>query len=390
LRIVVLGYVVRCPLGGMAWHYLQYVMGLTELGHDVYFVEDSDDYPSCYDPARHVTDEDPTYGLAFAARSFERIGLADRWAYYDGHRTRWLGPGGSRMHEICATADLVLNISGANPLRPWLMQVPARALIDTDPSFEQIRQLTVPARRDRAAQHTAFFSFGENIGTPSSTVPEDGLPWLRTRQPIVLDAWPVTPGPAHGNFTTIMQWDSYPRREYDGRVYGMKSDSMQAYLDLPQRSGSVFELGLGTPTAPRALFRSHGWVVTNPLEATRDPWTYQDYIRQSKAEFSVAKHGYVVSRSGWFSERSACYLASGRPVLVQDTGFSDWLETGCGVVPFNTPEEALIGTEEIDRGYDAHCRGARDIAEEYFNARTVLSRLVEQAVNAPPSLSARR
>ena len=385
LRIIVLGYIVRGPLGGLAWHHLQYVMGLAGLGHDVYFVEDSDDYPSCYDPTKDITDTDPTYGLQFATRTFEKLQLGGRWAYYDAHTSRWFGPAAGRILGICANADLVLNISGINPLRPWLMEIPARGLVDTDPVFTQIRHLADSAARTLALQHTSLFSFGENIGLTSSTIPADGLNWHPTRQPVVLDAWPVTPGPSDGRFTTVMQWDSYSAAEYGGHRYGMKSNSFAPYIDLPERAGPIFEVALGSKAAPRDLLRSKGWTLRDPRGPTQDPWTYQRYILQSKAEFSVAKQGYVVSRSGWFSERSACYLASGRPVVIQETGFSDWLQTGSGVIPFTTPEEALSGIEEINSRYRYHCEAARAIAETYFDARKVLSHLIERAMNSTQS-----
>jgi hypothetical protein len=177
-----------------------------------------------------------------------------------------------------------------------------------------------------------------------------------------------------------MLWESYPAREYGGVRYGMKSDSFAPYLDLPRRAGRVFELAVGSPSAPRDLLRASGWLVRDPREPTRDPWTYQRYVESSKAEFAVAKHGYVASGSGWFSERSVTYLASGRPVLLQDTGFSRWLPTGTGLVAFGTPEEALAGIADIDRRYAVHCRAAREIAEEYFDARTVLPELLESAM----------
>ena len=387
LRIIVLGYIIRGPLGGLVWHHLQYILGLARLGHDVYFVEDSDDYPGCYDPSRDVMDTDPSYGLRFITRTFESVDLADRWAYHDAHTAQWFGPQAERILNICATADLLLNLSGVNPLRPWLGEIPDRAFLDTDPVFTQIRHLTDPSARKLALQHTAFLSFGENIGLSNCTIPDDGLPWQATRQPVVLDAWPVTPGPEHGKFTTVMQWESYPAIEYEGRRYGMKADSFGPYIDLPEKVKSGFEIAVGSPTAPRALLRNKGWTVLNPLEPTRDPWTYQRYIQRSKAEFSVAKHGYVVSYSGWFSERSAAYLASGRPVVVQDAGFSEWIETGSGVLSFNTPEEALAGIEDINRRYEFHCRAARAVAEEYFDARKVLRRLVECAMNTVPAPS---
>jgi hypothetical protein len=382
LRIAVLGYLVRGPIGGMAWHHLQYVLGLARMGHDVRFIEDSDDYPSCYDPQRGVVSADPTFGLGFAAAAFDRLGLSDRWAYHDAHTHHWHGTAGESILDWLARADLVLNVSGVNPLRPWLRERPIRALIDTDPVFTQIRHLTDPAARARAAEHNAFFTFGENIPSGRSSVPADGFSWQATRQPVVLDAWPVSPAPPGGRFTTVMQWDSYPAREHEGRRYGMKSESFGPYLDLPKRCGSPLELAVGSPSAPRELLRERGWIVADPLEATRDPWTYQQYLRDSRAEFGVAKHGYVAAWTGWFSERSACYLATGRPVLVQDTGFTDWLPTAGGVVPFRTADEAVAGVREIECRYEFHARTARSLAIEIFDSDKVLSRLIERAMGA--------
>jgi hypothetical protein len=381
LRVIVLGLIVRFPLGGMAWHYLQYVIGLARRGHDVYFVEDSDDYESCYDPVKNVMSVDPTYGLQFTSEVFEEVGLGDRWAYYDAHTERWHGLAAEAMGVVCSTAELLLNVSGVTPLRPWLMSVPARALVDTDPAFMQIRNLAEPWNRERMSLHNAFLTFGENIGSHRCRVPDDGFPWQRTRQPIVLEAWPVMPGPIGGKFSTVMQWNSYPPREHEGVRYGMKSDSFKPYIDLPTRVDESFELALGSPSAPRDLLRRRGWSILDSRDPTWDPWVYQRYIQGSKAEFSVAKHGYVISRSGWFSERSAAYLASGRPVLLQETGFSDWLDSGAGIVPFSTLDQVLSGIEDINARYDFHSRAARDVAHEYFDADKVLSDLVERAVD---------
>lgn len=379
LRIIVLGYIVRCPLGGMAWHYLHYVLGLAELGHEVYYLEDSEDYPCCYDPTRHVTDVDPSYGLGFTAKTFERLGFGERWAFYDAHRSEWRGPCADRAIRLCKDADLLINISGANPLRDWTMKIPARVFVDTDPVFEQIRQLTDPERRCRANDHTAFLTFGHNLATGRSRIPDDGLPWQATRQPIALRAWPLQDPPKEGRFTSVMQWDSYPPREYAGRFYGMKSDSFRAFVDLPGRMGPIFELALGTASAPRDWLREHGWLLRDPLEVTRTPWSYQSYIRSSRAEFSVAKHGYVEGWSGWFSERSAAYLASGRPVVAQDTGFSEWLPVDEGLISFETLEEAAAGVEKVLADYDRHRLAAHRLAAEYFDSRIVLEQLIENA-----------
>ncbi len=385
LRVIVLGYIVRGPVGGFASYFLQYMIGLAQLGHEVYFFEVGDDYPSCYDPSRDLTDRDPTYGLRFATKLFNRVGLGNRWAYHHAGTSCWLGPCADRITEVCSTADLLLNVGGVNQVQPWLMEVPVRAFVDLDPVFTQVKHLTDKTAHERAMHHTAFLTVGENIGRQQSSIPHDGLPWQVTRQPIVLDSWPLTPGPTHGKFTTVMQWESYPALEYGGARYGLKSDSFGPYLDLPDRVGRIFELAVGGPAVPCDLLRTKGWEPRNPLEVTQNPWTYQHYIQQSKAEFSVAKEAYVATHSGWFSDRSAAYLASGRPVVIQETGFSDWLQTGSGVIPFTTPEEALGGIDEINSDYEFHCRAARAIAEEYFDSRKVLSHLIECAMSTAPT-----
>lgn len=379
LRVLVLGYVIRGPLGGLAWHHLQYVMGLRALGHDVFFLEDSDDYPACYDPATGTIGTDPGTGLRFADVAFSRVGLGERWAYYDAHLGVWHGPAATKVEDLCRTADILLNVSGVNPLRPWFDNISVRVLIDTDPVFTQVKHLTNLAARAAADAHTAFFTFGENLGHRGCSTPEDGLPWRPTRQPISLEVWPVTPGPSDGPFSTVMQWDSYPEQEYGGRRFGMKSVSFEPYFDLPRRTGRSFSLAVGSPTAPRDRLQASGWQVLDPLEVTRDPWTYQAFVRHSKAEFTVAKHGYVVTRCGWFSERTAAYLASGRPAVVQDTGFTAWLPSGAGLLAFTDPDGAAAGIEAIDSDYPRHCRAARDLAAAYFSAGPVLTRLLAEA-----------
>ena len=380
MKILVLGYVVRCPLGGMAWHYAQYAKGLLELGHDVWFLEDSEDHLwSCYDPEKHEQGVDPSYGLGFATDFFSRLGFGERWAYHDAHSKQWLGPCAAGAIEHCRSADLFLNISGANPVRPWLEDVPHRVFIDTDPAFEQVRQLTVERRAERAAKHNAFFTFGENFGLPSCRIPDDGLPWQATRQPVVLSQWPVTPVPERASLTSVMQWDSYEEREHDGVSYGMKSKSFGEFFDLPQRVDVPFRLALGSKSAPRDEMRARGWSLHDPLEATRDPWRYQGFLQESLGEFAIAKHGYVVSRSGWFSERTANYLACGRPVVAQDTGFSDWMETGEGVFAVRDVEGAAAAIDTILEDPGRHGAAARRVAERYFDSSEVLTSLLERA-----------
>lgn len=378
MRIVVLGYIIRGPLGGLVWHHLQYLLGFDALGHEVYYFEDSDDYPSCYDPARHITSTDPTYGLQFASATFNAFCMGDRWAYYDAHGGKWHGPLADTALIIAAHADVVLNLSGVNPLRSWLAQVSRRVFVDTDPTFTQIRHLQDPSARARARQHSDFFTFGENIASVASQVPDDGFAWRATRQPVYLPQWPVIPPAKEGRFTTVMQWDSYTERDYNGVHYGMKSASFNRFLGLPRKTAAALELAIGSSNAPRKVLTENGWYLRDPLEVTRNAQSYQDYIQRSRAEFSVAKHGYVVSNSGWFSERSAVYLASGRPTVVQDTGFRTWLDTDRGVLSFASESEALAAIDEVNCNYKRHQPVAREICAAYFDYRRVLTRLLEQ------------
>ncbi|CAN5385526.1 hypothetical protein BH23ACT9_BH23ACT9_05310 [soil metagenome] len=380
LRIVVLGYVVGFPLGGMTWHTLQYPMGLAALGHDVWVVEDSDDYETCYDPSTGQVGADPAYGLRYAARVYDRVGLGARWAYHDSHTGTWHGPASDRILQVCGTADVVINIAGIHPLRPWLTDIDDRVFVDADPAFTQVRHLTDPTAAAHAAAHTAHATFGELIPAGRSAVPDDGFAWVATRQPIVLDAWPVTPPPDRGRLTTVMQWDSYRPAVHDGVEYGMKSASFEPYVELPRRTCAAMELALGRGRDRVDELREAGWIISNPEEATADPWVYQRYLAASLGEWSVAKHGYVRARTGWFSERTAAYLASGRPAVVQDTGWSRTLPSGEGLLAFHDPDSAATAVDLVCRDPAGHGHRAREVAHAHFDANTVLAQLLADTV----------
>lgn len=382
LRIVVGGYLVRAPLGGQAWHYLQYVIGLARLGHEVLYLEDScfldgDEYAWYCDPETGKWGSDVGVGFPFVQNAFTTFGLENRWTFYEARSKLWHGPAANWAIEFCKTADLFINVSAVNPIRPWLEAIPRRVFVDTDPAFTQIRLLTNSLNRDLGAQHNVFATFGENIPAGRSTLPTDPYTWIPTRQPMVLDAWPVTPGNPNAALTAVMAWRTYSTLEHEGQRYGAKADSFPPFMDLPIRSTEKFELALGGD-GPRELLAQNGWrlLERGPKSLT----DYQEYLRGSKAEFGIAKEGYVVSRCGWFSERSAAYLASGRPVVVQDTGFPAWLPSGRGVLPFRTPDDALAALEDLNTHYERHCRDARDIVTEYFDFRRVLPNLIDEAL----------
>jgi hypothetical protein len=379
LRIVVVGYLVRAALAGHAWHHLHYVAGLERLGHDVWFLEYGDESACCYDPELDSMVTDPACGLAFAEAAFAAAGLDASWAYHDAHERRWLGPGAAGAESAIERADAVVNLSGAAALAGPLEAVPLRILVDTDPAFTQAAHLADPDVAERARAHTAFFTFAENVGS-GAELPDDGLPWKPTRQPVVLDLWPPRPAPGDGAYTTVMLWDSYPAAAGNGTRLGLKSDSFEPYVDLPGRVRATLELALGG-AAPRAELAENGWRLRDPRGPSMSLETYQGYIGGSRGEFSVAKHGYVTTNSGWFSERSANYLASGRPVVAQDTGFSDVLPVGEGLLAFHTPDEAVACLEEVEGDHERHSRAARALVEEHFDSQKVLAKLLAEAAS---------
>ena len=312
MTIIVAGYIVSGPLGGLVWHHMQYVIALDRMGFNILFVEHSNDYPSCYNPGSHQLTTDPTYGLAFLTSIFDKYQLSQKWAYYDLYTDKWFGKSGSDVKKIAAEAEIFINLSGLHPVDDIFESIPIKIFVDTDPVFTQIRHLTNAAAMELAKRHTHFFTFGENFSLKDCTIPDDGLPWQPTRQPVVNNLWEnqIVPD-IDARWTTIMQWDSYDTKEYQGRTYGMKSVMFDPYFSIPSRTREKFELAIGGATVPEEKFVHEGWSIKNSVDITLTPEGYQDYIRRSKGEWSVAKQGYVNSNSGWFSERTAAYLASG-------------------------------------------------------------------------------
>jgi hypothetical protein len=374
LKIICSGNLVRYPLGGFSWHHLQYLVGFARLGHTMIYVEDYGWENSCYDPARGDMTADPSFGIAYLKDLLRPHGLEQSWCYLAEDGTAH-GMSRAQLAQHCREADVFFNLSNINWI-PEFELCARRVLVDTDPVFTQIGG---HGMSESFAQYHTLFTYGENVHRPGCTMPDGGAHWLPTRQPVVLDLWPVTEGNATAPFTTVMNWSAYGAREYKGRIYGQKDREFTPFFALPRETGQLMEIALNAPTEVQAQLLAGGWRITDPGEVTRDPWTYQAYLRSSRAEFSVAKHAYVSTRCGWFSDRSTGYLASGRPVIVQDTGFSDFLPVGAGLLTFSTPEEAVAALRKLDEDYAAHCRAARAVIEEHFAAQQVLARLLEQS-----------
>jgi hypothetical protein len=388
LRIIVTGQMAQYPLGGVTWFYLQYVLGLARLGHDVFYIEDSSQWP--YNPmtqalpakAASIT-EACQFNLDYLNGVLSRFGLADKWAYCFPKHDTWFGVPQSQRENVIASADLLVNVSGTLGRPENYRQVRRMAYVDTDPVFTQVKLARGEAHfRTLVDRHDVHFSYGEH---PSPMVPDTGHRWRPTRAPVVLSEW--TTGRPHRNvFTTIMNWTSHNSVTHDGRTFGQKDVEFKAFIDLPTLvRPTEMELAVGPghgQHTPYDLLRYKGWRVVDPVQVCPDLDSFRAYTEESMAEWGVAKNGYVQGQSGWFSERSARYLAAGRPVVVQDTGFSHVLPVGVGLVPFRNLDEAVAGIRSIEGDYARHAKAAREIADEYFDSDKVLTRLVDEAMNA--------
>jgi len=375
MRIIVTGLVGQYAFGGVAWDYLQYVAGFHQLGHDVVYLEDTEIWP--YDPINNTISADCSYNVRYLGDVMNRLGLGDRWIYRNAADGKTYGA----SMDCCRDADVFLNVSGCGWPRPEYMAIPKTIFIDSDPMFTQVGlALGMKDVIERIGAHKYHFTFAENIHASDCRVPHGGLRWRTTRQPVVLDWWQPTPatGPA---FTTVMNWVSYKPSEYAGETWGQKDGQFLKFIELPQRVAQPFEIAMGRGQGekrPTEFILSKGWKLVEPDKVLPDPWTYRDYLRNSRGEWSVAKEGYVKSRSGWFSCRSACYLALGRPCVLQDTGWSAHYPTGSGLFAFQTLDEAVAGITAINADYNRHAAGARAVAEEMFDARKVLGKLLEE------------
>jgi hypothetical protein len=378
---VVLHLAGRYPLGGIGWQALHYVLGLSHLGHEVYYVEDSGAHP--YDPRVKSVVEDSSYGVTFLAGVMARADLADRWAYVDGVTGAYHGLSRERLTHLYREADAIFNVCGASRLSEEQMRCPVRVYVETDPVFEQIRV----AEGDRLAiedlqDHTHHFTYGENLGQPDSPIPVEKFNWRPTRPPVIPALWDATCNPASERFSTVCTWKNTGKDlAFRGETYyWSKHLNFLRLLDLPRRTSQPLELALeGGDAAARDLLTGHGWILTDAFEASHSLEAYQQHVARSRGEFTVSKDLVVRTRSGWFSDRSVCYLAAGKPVVTQDTGFGKFVPTGAGLFAFESVEEAVSAIETINRDYPFHSRAARQVAEESFGADRVLSRLCREA-----------
>jgi hypothetical protein len=373
--IVLAGALARRPgAGGHAWVFLQYLLGLGRLGWDVLFLD-------WLDPATCGGPVERSPQAAWLRSVLEDYGLGEAFSLFD--RSTGEAADGLPREEVLRRArgcTFLLNVMGYLDDEEILAAVPRRVFLDIDPGFPQMwRELDLA---NLFQGHDDFVTVGGRVGEPDCAIPTGGLSWLRTPPPVVLEHWPEQRDAGGEAFTSIVSWRGpFAPIEYQGRTYGVRAHELRKFAELPRRSGRKFELALDIhpdETRDLALLEENGWDLVDPVEAAGDPDRYRDYVSGSLAELMVAKGLYVETRSGWFSDRSACYLASGRPVLAQDTGLEGLLPVGEGLLTFRTLDEALGGVEAICDDYERHAAAARAVAEEHFDSDGVLGRLLAE------------
>jgi len=387
MRIVVTGLIGQYALGGVVWDYLQYLLGFQELGHDVWYLEDTGMWP--YNREREEICADCSDNVAHVQKIMEEFGFGDRWLYRNEPDGIFHGSGGTAHHaeSILREADVLVNVSGACWLREATFAIPRKIFIDGDPMFTQINLMRDKdgERLRRVLAHDRHFTFGLNVGKTGCLVPTCGLDWRPTVQPISIRHWENADldqervPASYGHWTTVMNWVSYPPVEFENERYGQKDIEFSKFLELPRLAGVPFLIAMGRGMGnqrPTQLLEEAGWKIREPLDVIPDHRAYKQFLAASRGEWSVAKHGYVAARTGWFSCRTACYLACGRPAVVQETGWSTHLPSGKGVIAFSTLEEAVDALRRIEADYETHCGAAREFVRTYFAANRVCDELL--------------
>jgi hypothetical protein len=376
--IVLAGSVAQRPgNGGHTWVFLQYLLGFRRLGWEVLFL-DRLEPDMCVDAQGRSSDAEHSVNIAYLDRVFGEFGLGDRYAVFGADGTN-VGLSRAEVLEEVGHAAALINVNGFFEDEGVLARAPLHVYFDIDPGFAHMwRELGL---HDAFLGYDRYVTVGESVGLSECTIPTGGIDWVTTAQPVVLDHWPVQPGRGEA-FTSVGSWRGpFAPVEFREEVYGLRVHEFRKFADLPRLVDEPLEIALDIDEADAAdveRLRTGGWRLADPREVAADPWRYRAYLQGSSAELMVAKNMYVRSRSGWFSDRSICYLASGRPVLAEETGFSRHHPTGEGLLAFSTIEEAAEGVGRIGADYEAHAAAARALAEDRFESDRVLGRLLQK------------
>lgn len=384
-RIIVMGFAAGCPIAGVVWQHIHYIVGLLRLGHEVYYIEDSARLP--YNPVTYEITNDYSYAAGILDRLAREYGFEGHWSYCARYLedTPCAGMPLSRIRELYREADAILNVCGSQEFNEDLLKSDRILYVESDPGVEQIKvDKGETSTIDYLTKHHALFTFGENIGAAEFPVPLHNFRWLPTRQPVVTDLWHTdAPAPGGALFTSVANWNTSGKKdiEWRGEKYlWSKSLEFLKFIEAPRVSGEAFELAT-TINDPKVLerFAANGWRFTSPDQMSIEYDSYREYIRTSKGEFTVAKDQYVRLDTGWFSDRTACYLAAGRPAITQETGFTQHYGQQKGLFSFQTLDEIAEAVREINADYPMHCRAAIEVAREYFGAEKVLKSLLDRA-----------
>lgn len=376
-RIVIAGALAQKPAkGGHTWVFLQYLLGFRRLGWEVLFL-DRLEPEMCHNAVGEQCAIEASANLQYFRAVMERFELNSAWSLSCAGGTRTLGVPRADVMQRVSESALLVNIMGYCTDREILEEASRRVFLDIDPGIGQMWRAMGWA--DLFAGHDDYVTIGENIGQAGCPVPTCGLNWIKWHQPVVLQHWPMSAS-ATRSFTSIATWrGTYAPIEFEGKRYGQRVHEFRELVSLPLRTGRAFELALDIHPddhKDRALLQENGWVLVDPEKVAGDPWVYREFIQRAGAEFSVAKGIVVETQCGWFSDRSICYLASGKPVIVQDTGIRNLYPTGEGLLTFTTLDEATAAVEEVATNYQRHARAAREIAEAHFDSDKVLCQLL--------------
>lgn len=377
--VVVIGAIGKLPYGGMAFYWGHHIAGLQELGYDVHYLERLDYSNGAYNPETNEMTDDPSFALSYLADVLPQFGVSlDRATFIDREGVCHFSSRAKLEGELDRAAFL-LNVG----LPTWfdeLERCERRLFIDCDPMFTQVAMVTGEGSRSDPPNHyDTLFTYGARIGADDCLIPTAGRQWLPARTVVATRQWEVTPAPSDAPIVALLHWAAGGELELDGRTFGHKDREFMRFIDLPSHRPERFVAAVGGGGAPKEQLAEAGWELVSPLEATRTTDVYQEFIAGSRADLGIAKHAYTETRSGWFSDRSTCYLASGRPVLHQETGWTDWLPEGEGVLAFSDMDSLCDAIDRLERDYERHCQAARRIAEEHFEARIVLADMLERA-----------
>jgi len=383
--IIVSGALANKPLnGGNAWSRLNWILGLKRLGFEVCFVEQISS-ANCINADGRVVDCAESVNLAYFRAVMERFGLSGGSTLICGEGKEVYGLGIGELVKLARESVLLFNFSGHLTHRELKGRIASKLYYDDDPGFTQFWH----AANDGGARledHDFYFTVGQNIGETDCVIPTGNIHWRHTRPAVVLDEWrtggPSKSGEGFDRFTTVGAWrGAYAPIQYQGKSYGIKCHEFRKFIELPRRVSAQFEMALNIhPDDHKDLssLQQNGWRVVDPKQVAGSPDTYRQYVQTSSAEVSAAQGTYVQSNSGWFSDRTACYLASGRPALIQDTGLDGHFPLGEGLLSFHTVEEATEAAQSISADYPRHCRAARSLAEEYLDSDKFIGSLLEE------------